>query len=438
MQLAYWNGALFAIGKGLASTPLVIYLSMELAERFAIRNAAWGIGLILAAPQLVGVLRLGAPALIGRLARRKEFCVAAYLGSGLMLLALPMTIAPGCLPSSDAVLAVLAGVWCAYNLLEFLGEVALWSWLADLAPLAVRGRFLGRRERWMAAGQAAAMLSSGLFVWGCHESCRWLPGWTPYAIAVALGAGMLIAAIVPLLGMPAATGATVGPRNRALRTAEPTGSGSDAGKLDLSPFADRRFRRLLVLGCWLALCTGLTEAPQNAFPKWGLGIGLLTMLALKVGLRLGQWTISTQVGRWTDRLGNRPVLACSLLLVAQGPVFYFLSTPAQPWWLAGAWLVWIAWVGVNIGIPNLLLKLAPPRANLSYIATYFAVTGLCVGLSTIAGGRLFDCYRYWTWIFLGWELNYYQIAFLLGWITRSLGVLLLLWVSEDRQGPVTQ
>ena len=168
MRLANWNGALWAAGNGLTSSFLVIYLAME----FNAPGMGLGIGLILAAPQLAGLLRLAAPPLIGRLGERKRFCLAMYLCSALLLLGLPLAAAPGWLPSPTYSLAALVALWCAYQVLEYLGTVALWSWLADLVPLRIRGRFLGRRERWMAAGQAAGMLACGLFVWQWQKCGR--------------------------------------------------------------------------------------------------------------------------------------------------------------------------------------------------------------------------------------------------------------------------
>ena len=160
-KLAIWNGAVWAIGNGLASTTLVIYLAKELhAERLGL-----GISLIVAAPQIAGLLRLGTPALIDRLGDRKRFCIAAFLVGALLLLALPWVCAPGRLPSPGWSLLALVLLWCLYHLLQYLGTVALWSWLADVAAAPIRGRFLGRRERWLVAGQAAAAIAAGWFVW---------------------------------------------------------------------------------------------------------------------------------------------------------------------------------------------------------------------------------------------------------------------------------
>ncbi len=181
------------------------------------------------------------------------------------------------------------------------------------------------------------------------------------------------------------------------------------------------------------LVYGVTQAVQNIYPMRVLGISLFAMLALGTGMRLGQFTISPSLGRLADRIGNRPVMTFCLLLVAQGPLFYFFSTPGQPWWFAGAWIVWIAYAGLNVCLPNLMLKNSPAQANTPFIATYFTVTGLCYAASTILGGAILDQFRDQTFTWFGHvELDFYQYSFLFGWITRSLGVLVLLLVIEGR------
>ena len=413
MRLAYWNGAIRSIGSGLASSALVVYWAQELD----VASIGLGIAMILAAPHLIGLLRLGVPALIGRLGDRKQFCVATYLLSGLTLAALPIVARPGYLPSPRISLAALVAVWCAYNLFEYLGSVALWSWLADIAPPTIRGRFLGRRERWMVAGQAAAMLASGLFAWEWHAVHPELPPWIGYAVPAMVGAGFLIASVVPLVLMPRA-GTGIGPQTTMSLRAM------------MAPLVDGRFLRLLAFGCWISFFNGMAQSPQNVFPKSVLHLSLFTMLALRVGLRLGQWPLGPGVGRWADRLGNKSVLLVSSLIVGQGPLFYLLATAEQPWWIVGAWTCWIAWVGLNVGQPNLMLKLSPAKSNTPYIATWFAITGLCHGISTLWGGWLFDTYRNVTFSWLGIGLDYYQLIFLVAWITGSLGSLLVLWVRE--------
>ena len=206
MRLVNWNGALWAAGNGLVGTMSIVYLAME----FHVRAIGLGISLILAAPHLAGLLRLAAPPLIGRLVDRKRFCLAAYLLSALVLTAVPWVAMPGWLPSSASALAVLVALWCAYQVLEYLGAVALWSWLADLVPLRIRGRFLGRRERWLAAGQAVGMVAGGLLLWSWQRTWPGQPRcWIGYAAAASAGTAMMIAALAPLGRVPRAAAGAV-------------------------------------------------------------------------------------------------------------------------------------------------------------------------------------------------------------------------------------
>jgi MFS family permease len=245
-RLAVWNAAVWAVGNGLASTTLVVYLAYELH----VPRVGLGISLIVAAPQIVGLLRLGAPAIIGRLASRKGFCVTAFLFSALLLLILPWLAAPGRLPSAVQSLAALIALWCLYHLLQYLGTVALWSWLADLVPMRIRGRFLGKRERWLVASQAAGALCAGLFAWGFPREYPRLPGWVAYAIPAGVGAAFMLAAILPLWLMPPAANRLAARRPVAWRAM-------------FAPLADARFLRLLLFGCWFSFFNGVTQSATS-------------------------------------------------------------------------------------------------------------------------------------------------------------------------------
>ena len=74
------------VGNGLTSTTLVVFLALELDAP----NLGLGISLILAMPNLVGLLRLATPVLIGRIADRKTFCLGTFILSGLLLFCLPL------------------------------------------------------------------------------------------------------------------------------------------------------------------------------------------------------------------------------------------------------------------------------------------------------------------------------------------------------------
>jgi MFS family permease len=314
-------------------------------------------------------------------------------------------------------------LWCSYHLLEYLGTVALWSWLAELVPVRIRGRFIGRRERWMVAGQAAAMLAAAL--WGYLWNRAWPKDLYPervlagYAIPAVLGACFMIASLVPLAAMPGS------------RSVRPARAAAPLSAI-LAPFLDGRFLRLLLFGCWFSFFNGLAQSAQEIYPRQVLKVELAVFLVLMTAMRLGQLGISPWLGRLADRLGNRPVIFVSLPVVAASSLFFLAASPEQPGWYAGAWAAWIAYAGINVALPNLLLKLSPGESRAAYVAAFYAVTGLCVAASMIGGGALFDLLRDRTFPLFGGSLrlDHYQLLFLVSWLTRTMGVVLLFWVVE--------
>jgi hypothetical protein len=188
IRLAYVNAGLWSIGNGLLSTTLIVYLALEH------KASGLAISLILAAPEFAGLLRLAVPALMTRLQRRKLLCIVAYAASAVVLCAVPVVSWPGLLPSQDATIAALVASWCVYHLLEYTVTITLWSWLGDLVPGRIRGRFCGRRERWLVNGGIAGIVFTIALTWLWGKV---LPG------SAAVGALFIVAAVVPLMLMPA-------------------------------------------------------------------------------------------------------------------------------------------------------------------------------------------------------------------------------------------
>src|SRR3954467_11351072 len=83
MRLANANAALWAIGNGLISTLLVIYLASDLGA------SGLSLSLCPAAPRFSGLLRLGVPSLMAHVRARKAVCIAAYVTSSVVLCAVP-------------------------------------------------------------------------------------------------------------------------------------------------------------------------------------------------------------------------------------------------------------------------------------------------------------------------------------------------------------
>ncbi len=407
MLMANINAGLWAIGNGLVSTTLVFYLAVELGA------AGVAASCVLAAPRFAGLLRLGVPALMARVKARKKLCLASYALSSVILWTVPLAAAFENRAPTGVAIAVLVLAWCLYHLTEFCGTVTLWSWLGDLMPARIRGRLIGRREAWLTGGRVLGIAASvGLgYLWKIlmpHPK-----NWQPLALCASIGAFLMLISVLPLVFMvdpPRAASAVPRTPWRALWKA----------------FVDPAYRRLLNFYFWFSIANGITGTAQELYPARVLNISYEVRQLLQGGLRGGQLMFAPWVGRLVDACGNRPVMVISQAIVATGLLFYLAATPAQPWWIVGAFVVWIAYVGLNVGLDNVKLKLAPADNNAPHIAVYYAVGDLANGVMLIVGGLIYD----WLTAKGSPAGSRYFELFAIGFGARVLVVPLVAWLIE--------
>jgi len=407
MWWANANAGLWAVGNGLVSTTLVIYLALGLGA------SGTQVSFIVAAPRFAGLLRLSVPALIARLSHRKAICITAYLASSIVLCAVPWLAAPGRLQTAAGSIAALVVTWSAYHLLEYVGSVSLWSWLGDITPRRVRGRLLGQRERFLTLGVIGGLFASALLAILWQRVLPEAARWEPLAASSAAGALLMALAAVPLLAMPGV-----------LHT--PSARPRAPWRTLLGALAYPPYRRLISFACCFSMANGITAVAQSMYPLRVLGIEYAGIQTLQGAMRAGQSVIAPRMGRLVDRWGNRPVMTVAQLIVSTGPLFFLISTPDERWWIAGAYIAWIAYAGMNVGLDNIKLKLAPPDNNAPYLAVYYAVNDLVNGLTMIAGGVAYDRLQ------SGGRdaLELYAWLFAIGWLARTLVVLMVARLME--------
>jgi MFS family permease len=409
------NAALWAIGNSLTTGPLIYYLASDLGAQ------GLALGLVLAVPNLAGVLRLAAPAVIYRAGTARRACLAISTASYLLIVGLPVIVsAVPTISRSTAVLAMISLLF-VHQVLEYLGVVALWSWWGDLVPARIRGRYFARRQMVLLAASIPTLLAAGFFAdrWRslyAQEPDRLL---LAYAIPVALGAVFLLASLVPLALMPATR-------------AYPRPERTLVWRAVAAPLADRRFCRLLVFRSWFSLANGVSQTVQNViYPKQILSFGVTPLQVMKVTTQLGQVAVSPAAGAASDRYGNRPVLMAGQVCVSLSLVFYMLASgPETRWLLLGAWILFAAYAAHNICLPNLVLKLSPAIERPAYIATNDALSSLFHAAATVGGGALFDWLRRTS---SDTSLEPYRsclIILALGLAMRSFGVVLLAAIDE--------
>jgi len=374
---AHANGLIWAVGNGLVSTTLITFLAKDYGA------TSFHVGLILACPHLLGVLRLVAPPLVQSWPDRKRWTIAFFLLSGLCLLLLPLLSWPGVLASQRQSLTALVALWGTWHVWMYVGLVPFLSWLGDLGPRQERATLFGVREACLIFGTIvgtllAATIAAWWNSWHAKEE-----QWIALAGCAVAGGILVIASVAPLLFMPHR------PRSEWLQSTPST-------KEMLSALVDRRFRPLLLFNIWFSLANGITGAAVGIFPYAVLGLSAPVMLYFATYMRVGQVIGGPLAGRSLDRWGHRGAMATAQVIVACGLLFYLPATRNQWWWIAGAWTCWIAYAVLNVGLPSLTLRLSPGENSPAYIAVIMAASSASFAIASVLGGWLLDALRTWS------------------------------------------
>jgi MFS family permease len=212
-------------------------------------------------------------------------------------------------------LAILITVYCLHQLLEQIATVALWTWLGDLVPRRLLGRYFGRRTVIQLLVTIAALLASDAIKNGVLAVAPDLSVLS-YAVLTAVGTLCYFAALVPRGLRPA-----VAPRR-------PTRESSLAEIP--APLRHAPSRRLLLYGCWFSFFNGLTSVPQSIYPRAVLKLQFGDVLWMQTAMRIGQMALSPIIGRTSDRYGNVPWLIVSQLAVGARPTRASTSPSGGP------------------------------------------------------------------------------------------------------------
>jgi MFS family permease len=414
---AHLNAGLWGLGNGLVSTTLASYLARQLgAEGLAF-------GLIFASQHIAGGLRLFTPWILNWVGSRKWFAVGAFTISCLLLLMLPGICQPGHPADQTFKLRAFVALWGGWHLAMFVGAIALWSWIGDLVSSPVRGKFIGVRQSWLMIGQIAGMLAAAWFA-------SWYPTWNTTATrwhtlswpALAGGWCMLLA-VLPLVWMPDVK--LVMPQR------------DYAGQL-WAAMTDRRFRPLLAFWCYAGLVNGVSQAVQGLYPVVVLKLPISTTLAMVAAMHLGQILLSPLLGYLADRGNSRTIMIVSQVLVSIALFFFpFVATstadgspiPYGMWFAHG---LWIAYSGLNVCLPHLMLKLSPGENSPPYISTFYGLSGLAIALSSIVCGQWFDSLdRTYQWDLGALSLDRFELFLYLGAILRLTSVVWLCLLPRE-------
>jgi len=302
------------------------------------------------------------------------------------------------------------------------------SWMADLVPARIRGRYFAQRNQ---VGQVSAV-------------CATLAAGYALDLAQAASLEMLMRTGSVVLALAGIAGTV----DYLMFTAVPDATATRANanvnlwRLVREPLRDRNFRRLL--GFNAALTFSIAYVSQFV---WLYLFDVMHLSNTKANLmwmvmQLGVWAVSYPLwGRIIDKAGRKPVLLVAGLIFAfSGAAWIFVT---REHWVAGYIAVIVAtaaWPGLDLANFSLLLAMSSSRGGRRQSSACVAINNFVVGIagtvSGLVGGIIAQTLRDWHTTIFGWPLTYHGVLFLLTFVMRLVAVAWAMRLEEPRaHGP---
>ena len=327
-------------------------------------------GLVVALPQMAQLFQLPAAWSTALIGRRRAAVALVAVSRQVML---PLAVLPLCAPSNSTGQAVLLAVAALSAVLGVLGNNAWVSWMGDLVPRRIRGRYFGRRIALCTIAGATASAAVGM-------ALDWA---RPHGATGTMLAGLQVFASV------AGVVTTV----LMLRQHDPGRGAAGRPALSLAsalqPFRDRSARGLLVYVLAWNLAVGLAGGFFALYMLQNLRMGFTLVALHGIGLAVARVLTAPLWGRIIDRLGARPVLVACAFGISAIPLCWLFPTPTFLWpLLIDAVLAGVLWGGHNLAMFVAPMTVTPERGRPFYVAAIAVTGGLAFTIATACGGIL--------------------------------------------------
>jgi MFS family permease len=300
------------------------------------------------------------------------------------------------------------------GLLTMISTPVWLSWMADLVPTRIRGRFFSRRNMLIAVSTLVTTIIGSLILdWGrtnAKES-------TGFAIVLLLGVAAAGVAWKTMTKLPAwKPSATIeATRWSAL----------------IEPLTDRPFRRVLIVFAMWNAAIGLSAAFFAPHMLTNLKMSFLYIGVYSCIAAISGVTASRAWGQLIDRYGSKPILNLSAFGIALIPLIW-LFPEADTTWLLIPEAVYsgFLWAGFNVAAFTLPLDRSPRRNRSAYLSIFASVTGLAFFGASLLAGAVADRLSNWHVLWVGFTLINYHLLFVVSAIARLATAILIAWTRE--------
>jgi MFS family permease len=313
-------------------------------------------------------------------------------------------------------LLVVLGVLALQQIPTAAVSVGWTSWISDLIPQRLRGRYFGARNVACNGLAALTALAAGHLIGRAADP---LP---LYLVAIGVGAAARFVSIAFLSRQPEP------------RPAQPAAGGFFAQFAP--PLRDVGFRRYIVYAALFGFAVQVASPFFTVFTIREAGFGPGTAMLL-TAVSTGSNLLGQRVwGPLSDRYGERQVLRAVGLVITLQPLWWLMAGPSSfglAVMIAASFSGGFVWGGQALATGNLMMRLAPESGKTSFFAVQAAVVGAAGALGPLVGGVLAEAVA--AGAFGAWLPSTLKVVFVASAALRLGGWALLARVPEPSARP---
>lgn len=411
-------------GEGLVAMPIVFMtlpgnfiVAMLLSQTFRLGETMFGV--IVSLPHWCNVVQLFVVPFLTRVWSQKTIALTIswmHLAVWIALaFALPH-IPTDDVNSASRWLFLLFGLSALFHAVV---GVSWTSWVQEWVPDRLRGKYFGRRNRFLQISTVVFLLAAG-------ETLTQLNMITPVLGFQAVIAASVLLRVFSILAQY---------RILATSPSRTREAGLDYRAQVAVILKNRPLLWLYAFGAAFGFLANIFGPFFNVFLYDSIGmtvaqVSMLTVIFNVTGaMALPAW------GQFMDRYGNRPGMNVALAAWMLPGFFWAFLTPENAWTIKFVFAAGgIFSAGYLLGSFNLLLKLVPPEAKTAAISINVAVTSLAAAIAPIIGGVILDH----LWSRGVQKLDGYHAMAVAHHILVLLSGLVLLKVAEPKSAPLSQ
>lgn len=366
-------------------------------------------GLLAAMPFLASLVSMPASWLIERSGQRKGIFLASTYFQRLLwfpIALVPLWLVSTGTASTGTALLVALILMLLMHAAGAVGTPAWVSWMADVVPDRLRGKFFSRRRQW---GIMAAVPAALIVGWILDHYSRGSAGHDSVAMLRLCALVFMCAAVFGLVDIVCFQPVPHIP--------SPPQRGSHLLRSMREPLHNRQFLFFAAFVGTLTFAVSFMGHFVTLYLIEKVGIdSMRTQLMLLVAPMLAQLLVLPVWGLAVDRMGKKPLLVLSALgMVPVGLGWCFL-TSGNPWLgyilaAGGAAL----WTGVEIANFNMQLEMSggAKGGGSSYVAVNSIIVNIAGCLGGVTSGLIAQWLYHWHWQPAGWlkTFSFYDVLF---------------------------